>query len=264
VLKGAIHTHSTYSDGEFTLEELREIFVAKGCAFVCVADHAESFDSEKLNVYLRHCEVLSDNSFLFVPGLEYAAREGMHVLGYGMTTLLATKDLQEIVSHIESEGGISVIAHPKEGMFGSIETLKYLPKGLEVWNSKYDGRYAPRPGTIALFHRLRQRRPDMQAFYGQDLHWKRQYRGLLNLVQCETLGRDSVLRALASGRYCGSKDGLVLPASGEFPHELLQRFAVAHRRSARLQRLLKGGKRLLDRLGISVPAAVKAQMRRLT
>ncbi len=62
-----------------------------------------------------------------------------------------------------------------------------LPRGLETWNSKYDGRYAPRPGTFDLLLRVRERRPDMLAFFGQDLRWKQQFRGLfteLELIPC--------------------------------------------------------------------------------
>ena len=53
MLKGAIHLHSTYSDGEFTLSELREVMISAGCDFVCMTDHAESFDDEKLEAYVR-------------------------------------------------------------------------------------------------------------------------------------------------------------------------------------------------------------------
>lgn len=263
MLKGAIHTHSTYSDGEFTLEELREVLVAGGCKFLCVADHAEYFDAKELRKFVDHCTALSDQRFLIVPGLEYRSQEGMHILGYGMTTQVATTDLQKIIEGIEKKGGIPVIAHPKESMFGLIESLRSLPKGIEIWNSKYDGQYAPRPATIVLLQRLKQRKPDMRAFYGQDLHWRHQHRGLFTLAQCETLQRDSILHVLASGHYCGSKGGTVLPSSGDFPQKMVHRFDVVHRRSARLQKLLEAGKRLSDRLGVKVPPGLKAQIRRV-
>ena len=56
MFKGAMHIHSTYSDGEFTLPELREVFLAEGCAFVCMNDHAEYFDQESIQLYLRECD----------------------------------------------------------------------------------------------------------------------------------------------------------------------------------------------------------------
>jgi hypothetical protein len=159
MLKGAIHVHSRYSDGEFTLPELQRLFRTAGCSFVCMTDHAESFTAEKLHNYLGQCEELSGADFCFIPGLEYECKDKMHILGYGQTSLVNTKEPQEVIQSIERKGGISVIAHPKEAAFPYIEAFDVLPSGIEGWNTKYDGRYAPRPGTFCLIDRLRQRKP---------------------------------------------------------------------------------------------------------
>ncbi|HEX8723195.1 MAG TPA: PHP domain-containing protein, partial [Pyrinomonadaceae bacterium] len=180
--RAVFHCHSTYSDGECTLAELRELFVAEGVDFACMTDHAEFFDGERLRAYREECDALSDDAFRFVAGLEYECERRMHVLGYGVTTLAGTTDPQEVIRHIEAAGGVSVIAHPMDSMFDWIETFDALPDGVEAWNSKYDGRYAPRAGTFRLIGRLRARKPGLRAFYGTDLHWRHQYRGLLNVV----------------------------------------------------------------------------------
>ena len=263
MLKGAMHIHSTYSDGEFSLRELRETLVSDGCSFACMSDHAESFDVNKLKDYVAECASLSGRDFCFVAGLEYACRGRMHVLGYGVAAPAATEDPEAVFRHIECEGGISVIAHPQDAAFGLIESLVRLPDGIEVWNSKSDGRYALRPGTIALLRRLQLLNPAMRAFYGQDLHWKKQFRGLFNIVRCEVPSREEILRALARGDYFATKADLQLPSTGEIPEWLLGQFALAHRRSVRLREWLKGGKRLMDRLGMPVPASIKAQVRRI-
>ena len=52
MLKGIIHCHSTYSDGEFTLRELREVCLVAGVDFVCMTDHAEAFDESRLRAYV--------------------------------------------------------------------------------------------------------------------------------------------------------------------------------------------------------------------
>ena len=148
-------------------------------------------------------------------------------------------------------------------MFPWIESFDVLPKGIETWNSKYDGRYAPRPGTFELLHRLRQRRPDILAFYGQDLHWKKQYRGLFNLVESSANDRDSILSALSAGKYAGSKDGLQLGSSGDLPRDLIRTFSEQHAKSDRMRNFLKAGKRAMDRMGITVPASIKSQLRRI-
>lgn len=264
MLRGVIHTHSTYSDGEYTLAQLREVLLAAGCSFACMTDHAEFFDERKLAAYVAECEALSDERFRFVAGLEYECERRMHILGYGVTTLAGTTDPQEVIAHIERAGGVSVIAHPMDSMFEWIEGFEVLPRGIETWNSKYDGRPAPRPGTFRLLARLRARRPEMLAFYGVDYHWKKQFRELYTLVEGDAPARrEEVLAALASGRYVGAKGDLRLPASGELPEALLGEFGAANSRAMRRRRLIKRVKKMADRLGLRIPAPVKAQLRRI-
>jgi hypothetical protein len=258
--KGALHVHSRYSDGEFTLEELRAVFLSQGCDFACVTDHAEWLDESSLHRYCEECGALSDDRFEFVAGLEYECEQRLHIVGYGCTRLVDSKAPQEVMTRIAAAGAVPVIAHPKDALFEWIESFEILPQGLEVWNSKYDGRYAPRPGTFALLERLRRRQPSIKAFYGQDLHWKHQYRGLF--VELDA-GCPGVLAALASGAFTAVKDGRRLPSAGEVSEAMLQEFARRHSRSDRLRQAIKAGKRLFDGAGVVVPASLKAQIRRV-
>jgi PHP domain len=262
MLKGALHVHSTYSDGEFTMAELRQIYQDEGCAFVCMTDHAEHFDSDRLHQYVDECQTLSDDRFLFIAGLEYECEQRMHILGYGATERVDSQDPQTAIRQIEAQGAVSVIAHPKNDFFDWIRTFETLPQGIETWNSKYDGRYAPRPETFALLHDLRGRKPGMLSFYGQDLHWKKQFRGLF--VQLDSAPtRDSILAALAQGAFIGVKGELALPSSGIVDPGLLAQFGKAHGASYRMWQLLKQGKQAMDRVGIHVPESLKAQLRRI-
>ncbi len=262
MLKGAVHIHSDYSDGEFALSQLREIYIAAGCVFACMADHAESFNKHKAKRYRQECEELSDDQFCFVPGMEFECEMRMHILGLGVTDLAGTQDPQLVIRHIDRQGGISVIAHPKDIAFPWIESFALLPRGIETWNSKYDGQYAPRPSTFQLLHRLQQRDPSLLAFYGQDLHWKRQYRGLLNLVGAGRIQRDEILSALSRGDFTGVKGDTVLPSHGRLPEPLLENFARVNRSSNRFREFVTGTKGLIQRLGLEVPASVKSRFRR--
>jgi|SRR5438552_6357079 len=261
MLKGAIHIHSTYSDGEFTLPELRALFTAEGCSFVCMTDHAEAFDEHSLSAYVAECAALFDARFCFVHGLEYECEQRMHILGYGASRLASTKDPQQVIQHIEAQNAISVIAHPKDSFFSWIETFEVLPRGIEAWNSKYDSRYAPRPGTFGLLKRLQQRKPELQAFYGQDLHWKKQFHGLFIELKCDSNEPADILNALRQGKYSGVKEDLSLPSNGTVPEELMLQFAAQHRKSDRMRNVFKTSKKALDRMGIRVPASVKAKLR---
>ncbi|HLJ85758.1 MAG TPA: hypothetical protein VKZ53_02990 [Candidatus Angelobacter sp.] len=263
MLKGAIHVHSTFSDGEFTLRELRETFLAEGNHFVCVTDHAQAFDPPKLEAYVRECASLSSDQFLFIPSLEFECYERMHILGYGITSLIESPDPQEVIQCIERAGGISVIAHPKDSALAWIESFEVLPSGIEAWNSKYDGRYAPRPAVFQLLHRLQKRKPEMRAFYGQDLHWKKQFRGLLNTLPSAALAREDILTAFRSGDYQAQKGGLLLPSDGRLPETLMARFEKIHRRSDWMRSLMKRSKKVVDGIGMGVPSSLKSHLRRI-
>ena len=234
-----------------------------GCAFACLADHAEWLNEQRLDEYLAHCRELSDDRFTFVAGLEYECEQRLHIVGYGSTTLLSTTDPVRVVGEIEGAGAVPVIAHPKTTLFPWIETFERLPAGIEVWNSKYDGRYAPRAETFALLDRLRSRRSDLRAFYGQDLHWRHQYRGLQVVADSRSNTPDAILSALRSGAFAASVDSLQLPSTGEVTADRLERFARLHRRSDRLRRVVALAKRCADDLGVSVPDSLKGQVRRL-
>jgi hypothetical protein len=263
MFRGALHVHSTYSDGEFTLAELREVYLEAGCDFVCMTDHAEAFDDEKLASYVNECRALSDDDFVFVAGLEFTCDRRMHVLGFGVSAPARTTDPQEAIRHIRRENGVAVIAHPMDSMFEWIESFDELPDGIETWNTKYDGRNAPRPATFDLLQRLQRRRNGVRAFYGQDMHWKKQHRGLFNVVSCAAPTRDDILRAMVEGNYFAVKGDLRLSATGALTDELRERFGKANEASARRRKLVKGAKRAFDRLGIRVPAPIKAQLRRI-
>jgi hypothetical protein len=262
-MKGVLHVHSTYSDGEFTVPELREIFLADGCRFVCISDHAEYFDAARLQRYFDECKSLSDDKLFFVPGMEFTCDQGMHVLGYGASKRIDSSDPETVIGEIEAQGAIPVIAHPKNDHFEWIKGFKTLPRGIEAWNTKYDGRYAPRPQTFALIRELQARRPDMRAFFGQDLHWKKQFRGMfVDLDSNATAGAD-VLDSLRAGAYKGIKGELSFPSTGMLDEKLAAEFAAANANSRRMWTFLKESKQMLDRAGIKVPESVKAQLRRI-
>jgi len=137
-----------------------------------------------------------------------------------------------------------------------------MPTGIEVWNTKYDGRYAPRPELFRLVQLLQARKPALRAFYGQDFHWKKQFRGLFNVLPCP-LNKSAILECFRSGDFCAVMGSLELPSHGRLPQPLLLQFAGIYRRSSRLRKLAIRAKNLAEGLGLTIPAAVKAELRKL-
>jgi len=263
MLKSATHIHSTYSDGEFTLSELRNVYMTAGYDFICVTDHAESFNEKQRNTYIQECAHLSNEEFRILPGLEYECDQRMHILGFGVTSLIKTTNPQEVIEHIRNENGVSVIAHPMDSMFDWIETFDVLPDGRETWNSKYDGRFAPRPASFDLLNRLQIRKPEMRAFYGQDMHWKNQYRGLYYKVNCPSSELEPVLRAFREGSYSAQKGNIEFPSTGRLSAHLKADYQKINSQYHRKRRFVKTVKKTIDRLGIKIPTTVKSQLRRV-
>lgn len=262
-LLAALHVHSTYSDGEFSLAEVRAIYERAGCAVVCVTDHAEGFTETMRRRFVEECERLSDDRVRLVPGLEYECDRRLHVLGYGLVRAAPSADPADVIAFIEAHGGVSVIAHPNTELFPWIEGFATLPMGVEAWNSKYDGRYAPRPETFALIARLQRRRPALRAFYGQDLHWRKQYRGLLVRLDAPTNAASDVLMALRRGAFEGQWRGWSLPSDGAIAPNLLRSFARRQAWSRGVRRVVRGMKAATGGWAARLPAPIKAQLRRI-
>ena len=59
--KANLHGHSTYSDGQNTVDELKEIYQKQGYQVMAVTDHDVMIDNSHL----------TDGNFLALTGLEY-------------------------------------------------------------------------------------------------------------------------------------------------------------------------------------------------
>jgi hypothetical protein len=263
MLKAALHVHSTYSDGELTLQELRDKFIAAGCGVVAMADHSDAFDEQLVQQYVSECRRLSDEKLLFVPGIEFSCVHRIHIVGFGVTSLVSSDDPATVIAHIRREGGVAVIAHPPDALFDFIAALDILPDGIEGWNSKYDGRYAPRPSTFALIRSLQRRAPSIRAFYGQDLHWRKQFAGLFCWLDIPRAERALVLQALVRGAFEGAKDSRRFPSDAHLPPAMLEEFGRVNARSRRFRSIVKSVRTLMGRSIDHLPSAIKGQIRRL-
>jgi hypothetical protein len=84
MLKAALHVHSAYSDGEYTLAELKRIFAGLGCSvvgitFMTTASTNSSWRITSANA--RRCPMNASERFLFLCSLEYRWEQEMHILG---------------------------------------------------------------------------------------------------------------------------------------------------------------------------------------
>jgi len=224
-MRGVLHVHSTFSDGEAPLERVVQTFRDAGMDFVAVSDHAEVFNEERMAEYVALCGALSSGRFLVIPGLEFALKGGtIHLLGYGITKRVRASSMEELVDGIQSAGGLAVLAHPPTGSLNLIGSVRGKLDGIEVWNGRYDGTVTPRAESFQLLRRIRQSNLKAAAYCGIDFHKMAQARCPLYVqVKTERLERDSIIEGLRSGSFSVRSGRTVIPSSGKltFVEELM-------------------------------------------
>jgi hypothetical protein len=214
--KGVLHVHSVFSDGEESLDRLVENFRLAGMSFAAVSDHAEVFDDYRIQDYVQTCDALSRQSFVVIPGLEFALHGGeIHILGYGITRRVRFKNVEGLVDGIHEAGGIAVLAHPPMGSINILGSIRGKLDGVEVWNGRYDGTHAPRADSFQLLRRVRSLNPQAAAYCGIDLHKIGQLRKPVYVeVEAERLGRDAIMSALRAGKFTLHGSNICIPSTG--------------------------------------------------
>ena len=226
-MKGVLHVHSVFSDGEESLDRLVETLRQAGMSFAAVSDHAEGFDDRQMEDYVRICGALSTESFVVIPGLEFALYGGeLHILGYGITRRIRFVGMEDLVDRIHDSGGIAVLAHPPLGSINMIGPIRGKLDGIEVWNGPYDGPRAPRAGSFQLLRRIRMRNAKAAAYCGVDLHKIGQIRKAVYAeVEVERLETGAILAALRAGRFTLHGSNMSIPSTGKL--SFVQELSIA-------------------------------------
>jgi hypothetical protein len=216
-MRGVLHVHSVFSDGEASLERIVQTFKDAGMGFIAVSDHAEVFNEEKMREYVALCESLSSPHFLVIPGLEFALKGGtIHILGYGVTRRVRAANMEELVDGIHEAGGIAVLAHPPVGSINLIGAIRGKLDGIEIWNGRYDGTVAPRADSFQLLKRIQLSNVKAAAYCGIDLHKMAQAMKpiYVDVQAVEQPRRDVILNALRAGEFTVHGNNMSIPSSG--------------------------------------------------
>jgi hypothetical protein len=134
--------------------------------------------------------------------------------------------MEQLVDGIHEQSGIAVLAHPPAGSTNMISTIKGKLDGIEVWNARYDGVYAPRADSFQLLRSVRCQNIKASAYCGVDLHKKSQTEKLIYAeVDTEILTRTSILNSLRSGAFTVHGSNICFPATGNL--SFLQELSIA-------------------------------------
>ncbi|HLG21718.1 MAG TPA: PHP domain-containing protein [Candidatus Manganitrophaceae bacterium] len=268
--KGALHLHSVFSDGELALEALKERFKARGFDFLAMSDHAEMTTPEKMEGYVSRCRSLSDDAFLVIPGLEFAYPSAfapgsgrLHLLGFGLERLEREERPGPMIDAIHRMGGVAVLAHPYPLHYPDYAQILGSLDGLELWNTKYNGRFAPALWNYRLLQEARKLRPGIFGFYGIDFHWEAQYDRLEVWVEAERLTAPLILEGLSKGAFYAEKEGTILTSDGRLTRSQEVSFARVERVYRIWRKLVSGGGRPFKMFGMKIPQRLKAMARKI-
>jgi hypothetical protein len=134
---GAVHIHSTHSDGAKSIDEIIPIASRAGLDYILISDH---MTLEGLN---RGKEGFYDDLLVLIGYEIHDSDHHNHYLAFGLKEVLPPElSPEEYVSEVKRRGGLGVIAHPDEVR----QLLKKFPcypwtaweaqgfDGIEIWN----------------------------------------------------------------------------------------------------------------------------------
>lgn len=102
--RGNLHSHTTNSDGKFSLEELVRNYEALGYDFLVITDHNKISATENVNtrmVLLTGCEISTDKGHIVAVNLK--------------DPIEPNSPSQKVIDEINAQGGVAILAHPNWG-----------------------------------------------------------------------------------------------------------------------------------------------------
>ncbi len=259
-----LHTHSTYSyDAKLSLRDLKALLVTRGVQVACMTEHTDEMTHESAAAFVRECEILSDDSFLFIPGFEVPTYNHAHILMIGMREFLGNyaRNLEELRPWAERAAFV-VLAHPVRNDFLVDDGLLRMIDGLEVWNQQYDGKRVPRTHSLTLYEKLRARKPELHATGGVDLH-RKEHAGAPHItLEVESLRESHVLEKLKVGAYTVNSKETSFFGTLPNPGMLKRAHRVESFISVTIIVLGKTVNKTLAVVGITLPKSLKELVRR--
>lgn len=134
-IKGALHCHSTASDGALSPIDVIGFYASKGYGAIAITDHGR--------ITREHSE---DEGIVLLPGIEISKGEtklksGYHIVALGVEdqSLNDLESPSEIIDEVNSAGGMIIVAHPYWSglIYDDLMDIEGYA-GIEVYNTGCD------------------------------------------------------------------------------------------------------------------------------
>lgn len=201
--KGNLHTHTTISDGQKSVEESAALYKAAGYEFMAITDHHKNYPGGEADGILLLAGVeLHKNGFSPI-------RRCYHITGIGIERPVEMEpggDPQEMVNRIKECGGFVTLAHPAWSLmtYEEVDALEGLD-AIEIWNG-VSGVYSGRGDSSAYLDVLAARGKLIPMTAVDDTHYYKDdlYSGFVRVKTTEC-SRDAILEALRNGQFYSSQ-----------------------------------------------------------
>ncbi len=197
-ITGGAHIHSRYSyDGAVSLADLRKECLARDMRFALMAEHTDHLMPEAAEEFIRECRRLSDAEFILIPGFEVSYL-GTHVLVIGASRYHHGQSAAELLMRWRAEGALLVLAHPHRNGYRMDHFLREQLDGIEIWNSQYDGIWAPRTRAWDMLPTMVS---SVRAFGSLDLHRFSHINGPRLAMTVAALDEADIIARLRQGAF---------------------------------------------------------------
>lgn len=199
-LRGITHAHSRYSfDGKMELGDLHELLSTRGYDFALMSEHIEELTADSMARFVSECALLSSKGCVLVPGIEI---DDLHILIYGIRAApTAWNSLTDLTEQFVEQGALIVISHPVKLHEALPALAESWAEGVEVWNTRYDGRTGPRLKSLQLYQARRKLKASTVAIGGVDLHSASDLSELHLEVSAQEATVDALLDAIRGGHF---------------------------------------------------------------
>lgn len=218
-LKGNLHTHTTFSDGKYTVPEVVDIYQRNGYDFIAITDHRK---------YYHGPEIV--DSMLVLSGIEvsclYQGEDPKKEYSYTHFNVIGqhlpisddqvfyyneAKDITSILKQFQNENSLIVWNHPLFSRFSEEESLTFSGyDAIEVYNHKDTLDETGNPSAFHLIRNLLKNNLFPMVTATNDFHGKLDtqlddyYSRAFVEVDVEQKTSSAILSALKQGQFYAS------------------------------------------------------------
>jgi len=195
---GYLHLHTKYSDGDLDLPEIKKSLLNQGASFAFFTEHEKHLDAQGYEAFVKECRTFSDDKFLLIPGLEIPVGKN-HILVLGARQYHQAGNDADLIKAYRADGCVIIWAHPHRGNYQMTDDILNLMDGMEIWNSSYDTKYAPRYSSLNYIKK--NLRINWLLLPGLDFHRQSHLPGPKIFLSVNYLNYEEIIEKIKSGEY---------------------------------------------------------------